>query len=68
MEQSQEYFDAVASFVPRPVLNAIYSESLDLVGELREVTTLFLSLDSYSAERHQDPTTLQSFFLMAQGE
>jgi class 3 adenylate cyclase len=55
-----------AMFVPRPVLAAVYSESLDHIGELREVTTMFLSLDSYSPDLHRDPTTLQPFFVMAQ--
>lgn len=58
--------EQAAMFVPRPVLAAVYSESLEHIGELREVTTMFLSLDSYSPVKHRDPTSLQPFFKMAQ--
>jgi class 3 adenylate cyclase len=62
----QELLKSAALFVPRPVLAAVNSESLDHIGELRQVTTMFLSLDSYSTTKHRDPSTLQPFFLMAQ--
>eukprot|EP01031_Cornospumella_fuschlensis_P031532 gene31532-38112_t len=58
--------EAAALFVPRPVLAAVYSESLEHIGELRQVTTIFLSLDSYDPLVHQDPATLQPFFVTAQ--
>eukprot|EP00597_Dinobryon_sp_UTEXLB2267_P015134 CAMPEP_0170124916 /NCGR_PEP_ID=MMETSP0020_2-20130122/18586_1 /TAXON_ID=98059 /ORGANISM="Dinobryon sp., Strain UTEXLB2267" /LENGTH=570 /DNA_ID=CAMNT_0010357189 /DNA_START=171 /DNA_END=1880 /DNA_ORIENTATION=+ len=53
-------------FIPKPILTAISAESLDHVGEFRQITTMFLSLDSYSAVSNQDPSTLQPFFLIAQ--
>lgn len=59
--------ESAAFFVPRPILAAVYSESLEHIGELRQVTTMFLSLDSYSPILHRDPSSLQPFFLMAQG-
>ena len=62
----QTLIESAALFVPRPVLTAVYSESLDHIGELRQVTTMFLALDSYSPDLHKDPATLQPFFLMAQ--
>lgn len=65
-EGNHSLIEHAAMFVPRPVLAAVYSESLDHIGELREVTTMFLSLDSYSPVIHRDPTTLQPFFVMAQ--
>jgi class 3 adenylate cyclase len=64
--KQQELLKAAALFIPRPVLAAVNSESLEHIGELRQVTTMFLSLDSYSSTKHRDPVSLQSFFLMAQ--
>lgn len=64
--RQQELLKAAALFVPRPVLAAVNSESLEHIGELRQVTTMFLSLDSYSPVKHRDPTSLQAFFIMAQ--
>lgn len=58
--------ERAAQFVPRPILAAVYSEALEHIGELRHVTTMFVSLDSYSHELNSDPCTLQPFFLMAQ--
>jgi hypothetical protein len=58
--------ESAATFIPRPILQAVYSESLDHIGELRQVTTMFLSLDSYSPKAHSDPSSLQPFFLTAQ--
>lgn len=62
----QALIESAALFVPRPILTAVYSESLDHIAELRQVTTMFLSLDSYSPSLHQDPATLQGFFFAAQ--
>lgn len=56
----------IQNFVARPVVNAIATQSLSSISELRVVTTMFLSLDTYSPHIHQDPTTLQPFFLLAQ--
>ena len=64
--KQQELLKAAALFIPRPVLAAVNSESLEHIGELRQVTTMFLSLDSYSPVKHRDPASLQAFFCMAQ--
>jgi hypothetical protein len=64
--RQQELLKTAALFVPRPVLAAVNSESLEHIGELRQVTTMFLSLDSYSSDKHRDPIALQPFFIMAQ--
>ncbi len=47
-----EFLDSIAQFVPKPIIDALHTESLDYVGELRQVTTLFLSLDSYSHQNN----------------
>jgi hypothetical protein len=59
---SNNMMKSVAQFVPKPILDAVFIESLDHIGELRQITTMFLSLDSYSSIENQDPTTLQPFF------
>jgi hypothetical protein len=51
--------EALEAFVPFPALNAIYAGALDTIAELRQVTTMFLKLDSYSPVTHQDPLSLQ---------
>ncbi|RYY77529.1 adenylate/guanylate cyclase domain-containing protein, partial [archaeon] len=48
-------------FTPRPVLTAIYSGTIHHIGELRQVTTMFISLDSYDHNIHTDPITLQEY-------
>lgn len=53
-------------FVPRPALDSINSGTFHLLSELREVTTMFLKLDTYNPENNRDPLTLQEFFYMAQ--
>lgn len=58
--------EPLTNFVPKPVLVAIHTESSHQIGELRTVTTLFLSLDSYDQIGNADPATLQPFFLIAQ--
>ena len=58
--------EAAEYFVPRPALSAIYSGSLDNISELRQVTTMFLHLDSYSPVVHVDPISLQPFFYLLQ--
>lgn len=58
---------ALLKFVPRPVKHALRSDMLDRIGELRQVTTLFLSLDSFSKHvEGKDPLLLQPFFAKAQ--
>ena len=63
---STEMTEVVKSFIPSTVVSAIENGTFDSMAELREVTTLFLSLDSYCKELYSDPITLQSFFLMVQ--
>jgi len=53
-------------FVPKPVQVAIQDDTLDKIAELRDVTTVFISLDNYSIRTHSDPSTLQPFFEMVQ--
>ena len=65
-DEQDKIMDALEAFTPFPALNAIYAESLDAIAELRQVTTMFLKLDSYSPVVHQDPLTLQDFFFLLQ--
>lgn len=65
-ELSSRVLEAAEYFVPRPALSAIYSGSLDNISELRQVTTMFLHLDSYSPTVHEDPISLQPFFYLLQ--
>jgi hypothetical protein len=58
--------ETAALFVPGPVLVAICNDALDEIAELRNVTTIFLSLDSYDPVIHRDPASLQPFFKLAQ--
>lgn len=53
-------------FVPKPVQDAVRAGTFKLMAELRDVTTLFLKLDSYDVAFHRNPLTLQPFFHMAQ--
>jgi hypothetical protein len=66
VELSSKVLEAAEYFVPRPALSAIYSASLDSISELRQVTTMFLRLDSYSPLLHEDPISLQPFFYLLQ--
>jgi len=60
-------FDNMAKlFVPKPVLDAISFSTLETVSELREVTTMFMNLNSYDPVKNRDPLTLQTFAYMAQ--
>ena len=65
-ELTSRVLEAAEYFVPRPALSAIYSGSLDNISELRQVTTMFLHLDSYSPVIHVDPISLQPFFYLLQ--
>jgi len=61
-----ELNEMVKLFVPKPVKDAVASSAFSVMAELREVTTVFLKLDSYDTETHRNPLSLQPFFLMAQ--
>ena len=65
-EAESALYEAAEYFIPLPALRAIYSGSLNSIAELRQVTTLFLNLDSYLPEQNHDPITLQSFFYLLQ--
>ena len=54
------------NFVPRPILHAIMNGTLDIISELRTVTTVFLKLDSYCPVKNADPITLQPLFVRVQ--
>ena len=66
LPQGKEISQNLKTFIPRPVLYAIASGTLDTLSELRNVTTMFLKLDTYSPEKHRDPLSLQPFFFMCQ--
>ena len=57
--------ELLKAFVPPPVTAAMLSGAIDLC-ELRQVTTMFLKLDSFNATVHKDPVSLQSFFNVVQ--
>jgi class 3 adenylate cyclase len=50
------------AFVPPCVNAAVLGGSFAFLSELREVTTMFLLLDSYSPKKNKDLLTLQPFF------
>ena len=56
----------VAEFVPLPVSMGLMSGSFDYLAELREVTTMFMSWDSYDEVVNNDLLTLQKYFILAQ--
>jgi hypothetical protein len=69
-EESRSKFNLMFAelhhFVPSPVCAAVAAGSFDVLSELRQVTTLFLKLDSYSREKNKDLLSLQSFYLGVQ--
>eukprot|EP00602_Paraphysomonas_sp_CaronLab_P005393 CAMPEP_0185020946 /NCGR_PEP_ID=MMETSP1103-20130426/3603_1 /TAXON_ID=36769 /ORGANISM="Paraphysomonas bandaiensis, Strain Caron Lab Isolate" /LENGTH=987 /DNA_ID=CAMNT_0027552175 /DNA_START=685 /DNA_END=3648 /DNA_ORIENTATION=+ len=54
------------SCVPAPVAEAIRTDTLHGIKEIRSVTTLFLRLDSYNSADFSDVKTLQPFFIAMQ--
>jgi len=64
--KTQKFNDSVKLFVPKPVIDAISFSTLETTSELRDVTTMFMKLDSYDTEKNRDPLTLQEFCYMAQ--
>ncbi|RYH31453.1 adenylate/guanylate cyclase domain-containing protein [archaeon] len=58
--------DALVLFLPLPITLALHTEGNHMISELRHVTTLFMSLDSYDPAVHSDPVSLQPMFLAAQ--
>jgi class 3 adenylate cyclase len=54
--------DKILGFIPPSVRASIAAGSFNALSELREVTTLFLKLDTYSHIAHKDLRELQPFF------
>lgn len=63
---NSQLIDSLSTFVPRPVMVALHAEANHQIGEMRTVTTLFMSLDTYDPIDNADPASLQPFFLIAQ--
>lgn len=60
------FVENIAMFVPVVILAAACNGTMDTLGELRQVTTVFIELKSYDPVKNADPRSLQPFFLMAQ--
>ena len=60
------FIAAIGLFVPMPVSVGLSAGTFDYLAELREVTTMFMSWDSYNEEVHSDLLSLQNIFLVAQ--
>lgn len=56
------HLENVFRFIPPSVRASISSGSFTALSELREVTTMFLKLDTYSHVTNKDLLTLQPFF------
>lgn len=52
----------VAQFVPEPINQQLYTGDLNQLGELREVTTVFVKWQSYDCTVHKDLLSLQDLF------
>ena len=61
-----QFLSTIALFVPTPVTVGLVSGTFDYLAELREVTTMFMSWDSYNQEEHRDLLSLQKYFIAAQ--
>ena len=72
IQQQNQYYQRLIKmlslFIPDTVQHALHSDTnMDIMGELRNVTTMFLSLDSYDKEKEgKDPLLLQRFLNFAQ--
>ena len=56
----------LSPFIPKPVTDAISSGFVDNISELREICTVFISLDTFSMDTHNDPLSLQEFYVSVQ--
>lgn len=56
----------ILKFLPRPVVATLSAGYFHPISELRNVTTAFLKLDSFSIEKHRNAHKLQDFFYAAQ--
>ena len=60
------FLTTIKHFVPMPVSDGLKSGNFDYLAELREVTTMFMSWDSYDEVKNNDLLSLQNIFLTAQ--
>ena len=59
---------SLTKFVPYPVVDSLQSSTFRNIAELREVTTMFLKLDTFDPMQMMESIPfLQEFFYMAQG-
>lgn len=61
-----KFYDYVCLYVPRPIRSAITVGSLRNFCELREITTIFVKLDSYDSEVYRKISDLQPYLIGAQ--
>lgn len=61
-----EFLTAVMHFVPIPVSVSLMAGGFDYLAELREVTTMFMSWDSYDEKKHRNLLDLQKYLVAAQ--
>ena len=58
----------ISKFVPGPVLDSLLNSNFKNISELREVTTMFIKLDTFDpATMVENVPMLQEFFFMCQG-
>jgi class 3 adenylate cyclase len=60
-KKGQLPLSSLLKFLPMPVLASLRADSFQSIGELREVTTMFVKLDTFSFEEHRDLSTLQPY-------
>jgi class 3 adenylate cyclase len=60
------HLELVENFLPTPVTLAIQGGSLNLLAEIREVTTMFMKWDFYDPKKYRDLANLQEYFHIAQ--
>ena len=64
---SKDRTELAKVFVAAPVIDAInLGQYHTFMSEVREVTTMFIKLDSYNSLLHRNPISLQSFYFMVQ--
>ena len=62
------FMNQMRKFVPGPVLDALETKNFKNCAQLREVTTMFIKLDTFEpATMVENIPSLQKFFFMAQG-
>lgn len=61
-----EFLTAILHFIPVPVSVGLMTGGFDYLAELREVTTMFMSWDSYDEVGHRNLLDLQKYLIAAQ--